>query len=248
MKKKSKKASSSNNNRSSSRARGALVELKQAVTRVAQRVSERAAERERTGPVSAVRLLKKQHREVNSLFERIEAARNHGSKRSLFEELAANLVAHDAIEREIFYPACEAKLGLTKTLGEAIVEHGLVEFALYQTDQASDRDEFAFKVDVLREVVLHHVKEEESEFFPEVERAFGDEELDELGGRMRTRFEEALASDFRAPLRQNLTQVMRGVLKPSKPATKPKKRASRSSERAPKSSARARSSSRRRAA
>jgi hemerythrin superfamily protein len=248
MKKKSKKASSASGRRSNNGALGALVELKQAVSRVAQRVSQRAAERERNEPVSAVRLLKKQHREVRMLFERIEGARTHDAKRSLFDQLAANLVAHDAIEREIFYPACEAKLGLTKTLGEAIVEHGLVEFALYQADGARGREEFAFKVVVLREVVLHHVKEEESEFFPEVEAAFGDDELVELGGRMRARFEQALTGNFRVPLRQNLARVMRGVLKPNKAERKPKQRTAAASERAPKSSARQRTSQRRRAA
>lgn len=248
MKKKTKKASASRQHRSTQGALGTLVGLKRAVSRVARRVSKRAAERQRNEPISAVRLLKNQHREVKTLFERIETARTHDAKRSLFEELASNLVAHDAIERELFYPACEAKLGLTKTLGEAIVEHGLVEFALHQADLGRGRQEFSFKLDVLREVVLHHVKEEESEFFPEVERAFGDDELVELGARMRTRFEQALASDFRIPLQQNLTQVIRGALKPSRSAKKAKKRASRSSERAPKSSARARTPQRRRAA
>ena len=74
---------------------------------------------------SATSLLTQQHDEVKALFKRIEGASSRAAKVKLFEELAHNLVAHDAIEREIFYPACERALGMTDLLGEALVEHGV---------------------------------------------------------------------------------------------------------------------------
>jgi hemerythrin superfamily protein len=77
--------------------------------------------------MNATELLKSQHREVESLFKRIEKAQEDSEKRELFEELAANLVAHDAIEREIFYPACEEEMGMNELLGEVLAEHGLVK-------------------------------------------------------------------------------------------------------------------------
>ena len=70
-------------------------------------------------PPSAIELLKTQHEEVKTLFKRIEKASTRSAKTKLFDELAANLVAHDAIEREIFYPACEKGMGMTDLLGEA---------------------------------------------------------------------------------------------------------------------------------
>ncbi|HWA72006.1 MAG TPA: hemerythrin domain-containing protein [Polyangiaceae bacterium] len=173
---------------------------------------------------SATSLLTQQHDEVKALFKRIEGASSRAAKVKLFEELAHNLVAHDAIEREIFYPACERALGMTDLLGEALVEHGVVEFCLYQADQAGKSADFGFKCQVLKEVVLHHVKEEEGDFFPKVERALSKPELERLGARMKARFDQAKAADFRAPLHQNLKQVLAGALKPEKPRPKSNKK------------------------
>ena len=72
-------------------------------------------------------------------------------------------------------------MGMTDLLGEALVEHGLIEFMLYEADQAQGKKDFKFKCKVLREALEHHVEEEEDEFFPEVEQALGDERLEELG-------------------------------------------------------------------
>lgn len=66
--------------------------------------------------MKATDLLKQQHDEVKELFGRVEAAPRATTKRKLFEELAANLVAHDGIERELFYPACEETMGMTDLL------------------------------------------------------------------------------------------------------------------------------------
>ncbi|MFZ5893905.1 MAG: hemerythrin domain-containing protein [Myxococcota bacterium] len=211
MKRKSRKATGTKGKRSASSARAEpLTELKRAV----KRVVGRAAERARAGEETATKLLTKQHDEVRALFKTIEAARSRSAKLEAFDEVAAKLAAHDTIEREIFYPACERAMGMNQLLGEALVEHGLVEFSLFQTDEARRRDDFDYKVRVLSEVVAHHVREEEDSFFPRVEKALGKETLLELGERMKARFEEAVEADFRAPLRKNLNQVLAGVIKP----------------------------------
>ena len=175
--------------------------------------------------MKATDILKKQHKEVKDLFKRIESAKNDSAKNEIFEEIAANIVAHDAIERELFYPACERGMGMTDLLGEALVEHGVVEFSLYQADQAQGEDDFEFKCTVLKELLEHHIEEEESEFFPKVEKALGKERLEELGVEMLARFEEALAEDFRGPLHENLEQVLAGATKtaPSQRRTAKKK-------------------------
>ena len=107
--------------------------------------------------MKATDLLKKQHTKVDGLFTRFEKAKKAPEKAAIFEELAANLVAHDAIEREIFYPACEEEMGMTELLGEALVEHGLVEFMIYRADQNLNNDTLAHHVKVRKEVVEHHV-------------------------------------------------------------------------------------------
>jgi hemerythrin superfamily protein len=165
----------------------------------------------RNETMKATDLLKAQHKVVKKLFAQIEEAKDEDQKAELFQELAQNLVAHDGIEREIFYPACEEKMGMTDLLGEAMVEHGVIEFSLHLADEAIGDDDFDHKVTVLSEMVEHHVEEEEGEFFPKVEKALGAARLEELGATMEARFEEAKAADFHPPLHQNLRLVLDGV-------------------------------------
>jgi len=167
------------------------------------------------GSAPATKLLAAHHALVNRLFAKLESARSYSAKRELFEELATNLVAHDAIERELFYPACEKAMGMTDLLGESLVEHGVIEFCVYEADQAKERD-FAFKCQVLREMVQHHVAEEERDFFPRAERALGTKRLAALGEQMRERFEQAKSQDFRQAVYDNLKQVLAGAMKPKK--------------------------------
>ena len=170
--------------------------------------------------MKANELLIQQHREVEELFERFEKAEASAEKREIFEELAASLVGHDAIERELFYPACEEELGEDDDiLGESLVEHGVVEFCLYGADEHRESDEFEKYVTVLKEMVMHHVEEEEKELFPKVKRQLGADVLEKLGTKMEARFEQARAEDFRQPLRENLEQVLAGRTKTQKKAS-----------------------------
>jgi hypothetical protein len=114
-------------------------------------------------------------------------------------------------------------MGMSDLLGEALVEHGVVEFSLYQADQARKDKDFSFKCKVLSELVEHHVEEEEEEFFPKVQKALGKEKLLELGARMKARFEQATAKDYHPDLKSNLKQVLAGALKPAKRASSSRK-------------------------
>jgi hemerythrin-like domain-containing protein len=170
--------------------------------------------------MKATELLKNQHREVTRLFKAIEDSDDSADKKALFMELASNLVGHDGIERQIFYPACEEAMGLDDQLGEALVEHGVIEFGLYQANEALGKPDFDFKCTVLKELVEHHVKEEEREFLPKAEKALGADSLELLGDEMQEAFEDALDSDYVTPLYENLRQVFAGAIKPQPPSSK----------------------------
>ena len=161
--------------------------------------------------MKATELLQDQHKEVERIFKSITKADNEDQKIQLFEMLANNLVAHDAIEREIFYPACEREMGMTDLLGESVVEHGILEFSLYRAYQAQGEDGFDYKMKVLEDVVKRHVKEEEDDLFPKVEKAFSTELLRDLGVQMLTRFEKVKREGFRGLLENNLRDVLAGA-------------------------------------
>jgi hemerythrin superfamily protein len=163
--------------------------------------------------MKATELLQKQHREVEKLFKKIDKSDDPKEQRTLFLELATKLVGHDAIERELFYPAAESALGKTDMLSESLVEHGLVEFSLFVADEARMKKGFKHRVTVLAEVVQHHVDEEEEELLPKVNDALSAEENETLGAQMEEMFAVATAKSFRAPLHENLQQVLQGAMK-----------------------------------
>lgn len=162
--------------------------------------------------MNAIELLTQQHQEVSALFAKIEATDDGRTRRALFDALGARLAAHDAIEREIFYPACHAAMGKDEeALGEALVEHGVVEFCLHKAITA-DAEDLPHCVKVLKDIVEHHVEEEQDELFPKVRKAIGAAELIALGEEMEQRFAEALEADFRTAVRVNLAQVVGGAV------------------------------------
>lgn len=167
--------------------------------------------------MNAVELLKNQHRKIDDLVEDFEKAKRRDQKEAVFLDLAALLVAHDAIEREIFYPACERAIGETDPLMEGIAEHGLIEFSVFRADKARGKDAFEHLVRVLAETVKRHVEEEEAEVLPEAVDVMDEDELDALGEEMLARFDASMAKNFRPPLRKNLEQVLGGRVKTAAP-------------------------------
>jgi hemerythrin superfamily protein len=155
--------------------------------------------------MDAIMLLKSQHRTVEDLFSRIADSARH-EKQRLFRELLANVVAHDAVERELFSPVCERIL--EGSASAAIAEHGIVEFTLYRCDLERRDASFDVHLGVLQESIEHHVLGEETELFPRVEHALDASERLALGERMERRFEVVLASDCQAALRERLKDVL----------------------------------------
>lgn len=145
--------------------------------------------------MKATDLLKKQHREVKSLFKKLESTDNARMRRQLMTEIARNLEGHTTIEEEIFYPAVrelEARKAEEMVL-EAYEEHHVVKLVLAELPRVNPEDErFEAKMTVLSELVDHHVEEEEKEMF-KLAQKLGKDALAELGEQMEERFEAVRA-------------------------------------------------------
>ena len=142
--------------------------------------------------MNAIEFLKNQHREVEALFKRIESLGDKAGKdkKQIFDEIYEKLDTHARIEENIFYPeGREADEDMTL---EAYEEHDIVRTLLKKIAKTSPSDEtFMAKVTVLKEVVQHHVEEEEEEYFPECEKELGEERLEELGQELEEATEKA---------------------------------------------------------
>jgi hemerythrin superfamily protein len=141
----------------------------------------------KTAP-DAIALLKADHREVNALFKQFEQAGSARAKKSrLVQTIIEELSRHAAIEELAFYPAVRREVaGATPDVLEAIEEHHVVKWLLYELEGLSPADErFDAKVTVLIESVRHHVREEENDLFPRVRARLGRERLVAIGDELR---------------------------------------------------------------
>jgi hypothetical protein len=121
--------------------------------------------------MKATELLKQQHEEVKAIFQKLED--REGNAKALVEKLANSLSAHMVIEQELFYPTVlEADEDLVL---ESYEEHAVARFALKRLIKVDPTDQtFLAKVTTLKELIEHHVSEEEEELFPQAEKALGD--------------------------------------------------------------------------
>lgn len=188
----------------------------------------------------ATDVLKQQHREFEELFRQIESAEDDDERGALRVELADMLAAHTAIEEELFYPAALDQLGPGARIRESLEEHAVADFALYRLVHVSVADEtFAAKLATLKDVVMNHVEEEESELLPQVEGEMDRQVLEQLGDKMTVRFEERLREGHRPILERSLgiaarqADVVAPVAKKAAPARRrPVKRAAATQKRA----------------
>jgi iron-sulfur cluster repair protein YtfE (RIC family) len=149
--------------------------------------------------MDAIVLLKDDHKTVERLFRQFEKAGedDYSTKRTLVDQMIAELSVHAFIEEQIFYPEARAAVPATEDhVLESLEEHHIVKWVLSELQDMDPQEErFDAKVTVLIENVRHHVEEEEQEWFPEVRKGLGRKALQELGGRL----EEAKSTAPRDP-------------------------------------------------
>jgi hemerythrin superfamily protein len=129
-------------------------------------------------------LLERQHRNLQQLCEAVERG-SEKIRESLLPQLAGDLVAHIAVEEQIFYPA----------VCEALHEDGWMQSSRArhtQARQSLDRviglpvvsDEFTEAIGQLRNAVELHAEEEEEVLFPRLEGALSAGAMRELADSM----------------------------------------------------------------
>jgi hemerythrin superfamily protein len=156
--------------------------------------------------MNVIDLLKKDHETVSALFKDYEAAKeaeSENEKRSIVERVLRELTAHAEVEEELFYPAVEERAEedekADRGLKEAHEEHRLVKLLVSELGRMRAGDgQFDAKVKVLKDVVEHHVEEEEGELMPRARKLLSSEKLEELGGQVEQRKEELRRQPARA--------------------------------------------------
>ena len=146
----------------------------------------------------AVMLLKADHQQVKQWFAQFKKNANKSRQITLARDICQALRVHTLIEEEIFYPAFLLATEDKDIHHEAEVEHAAAKELIAEIEKMTPADDyFTAKVNVLGEMIKHHVKEEEKPggMFAEARKARMD--LVALGARLAAR-KSQLESERRA--------------------------------------------------
>lgn len=148
----------------------------------------RVTRRRSAAATDAIAFLKRDHSKLKSLLSAMQAAKSASRRESLLAQTEALLKQHTQNEESLFYPAFRELAQNKKDrqlFHEATEEHHAVDVVLPEVRQAQhEPDVFAARAKVLKELVTHHIEEEQDEMFPRARRLMTNEMLREIGERM----------------------------------------------------------------
>ena len=154
--------------------------------------------REMLGMAEGIRQdLHNDHQEVSELIEQIMKTEESSERTSMFKELMNMLIAHSHAEQSVLYKKMEKSEDekARKFAFEGTNEHQLVEQQLQQMSRARNKasEQWTAQLTVLKELVNHHVKEEESTGFSCARSEFDKEQLEKMGQQFRRHKDKQLS-------------------------------------------------------
>lgn len=140
--------------------------------------------------MNAIDLLIQDHKLVKKLLEELSTTTERAVKKraELLHRIEQELQIHTTLEEEILYPAIKQAGGKeeAKMYYEAKEEHRTVDSLvipdLLHTETGTV--EFSGRVKVMKELLEHHIEEEENELFPTAKKLLSKDTLEELGHTM----------------------------------------------------------------
>lgn len=140
--------------------------------------------------MNAIDLLKADHAKVKDILSQLSASTERALKKrvELLGKLEMEISIHTRLEEEILYPAFKAAGSKEQDVMyfEAKEEHRTVDSLVLPDLKLTDpgTPEFSGRVKVVKELLEHHIEEEETEMFPQAKKLLGKEKLEELGAQM----------------------------------------------------------------
>jgi hemerythrin-like domain-containing protein len=137
--------------------------------------------------MDAIRLLKDDHGRVKKMLADGEETTERAEKTrsEVFAKIKEEMLVHERIEEEIFYPALKEHPKAKEIVLEGFEEHHVVDEIMGELEATDVTDEqWGAKFKVMKENIEHHIEEEEGEMFKAARQVFSTDELEELGARM----------------------------------------------------------------
>lgn len=113
--------------------------------------------------------IKQDHDAAREVIEKLKATtpRAHKTRTELFNHLKIDMWVHHKVEEAVFYSYLRAGKDMHGEAMEAYNEHHMANGVFEELDTFPvDSEEWGMKFKALCELVEHHMKEEERDFFP----------------------------------------------------------------------------------
>lgn len=134
-------------------------------------------------PNQFFQMLKKDHKEVKGILGQLTETKGGAVKKrdELFLKLRVELVPHMKAEESTFYPPLLAKKESRDDAMEGVEEHHVSDMVLKELEtMPKGEDQWGAKMAVFKELVEHHIKDEESKVFKSAEKALDHDEIQNI--------------------------------------------------------------------
>lgn len=123
--------------------------------------------------------IKKEHYEVENYFLLMENDEEKAPE--IFKEMAIFLLSHHESEEAVVFPELSRKKEVAELKKNIIAEHDEIRRCVQLVLETPDADKmWAPRCHVLKDLVLHHMEEEEGEVFKTMREELSEKELDSM--------------------------------------------------------------------
>jgi len=134
------------------------------------------------------------HDKVKKILEQLQQTSNRatGRRERLVQNLGVNLLPHMYAEEQYFYQILLDETSEQEDVYSALEEHRAAKMVLSDlTDAATDDPRWMARLKVLKELIEHHVEEEESQIFDIARKVIDEDRSDEVAKRFKEMKKEA---------------------------------------------------------
>ncbi len=135
-------------------------------------------------------IIKRDHTSLRELGDQIMNAHDPAQRRELYSDYRTTLKAHANAEERYFYIALLADDKSQQEARHSIAEHHDIDELIEKLDESDpDSDDWSGNFRDLRDMVIHHLDEEEDDIFPVAQDVLSERQRDDLA----VRYEEMLS-------------------------------------------------------
>lgn len=136
--------------------------------------------------------LKKDHRNVSALMEKVLRARSATQREKLFDQIQDELLLHAETEHATFYAALEDERETEEKIEDAEDDHDEIKDYMEKlSSMSADSDKWMELFGEFKHAVEHHVRDEEQRIFEKARHVLSDDDAEDLAEEMQQMKEEA---------------------------------------------------------